>query len=79
MFSSVLTSNNSSPLYLNADINECKANLHHCDAMAYCLDKEGSYNCVCKEGYESVGTNKTAYEGQCKGMLTEIKKFQNRC
>ncbi|XP_022808410.1 uncharacterized protein LOC111345401 [Stylophora pistillata] len=37
------------------DINECTAKAHWCDANALCQNAEGSYKCVCKDGFTGDG------------------------
>ena len=45
------------PFSLYSDINECKANVHNCDANAFCNNTEGSFNCTCSPGYTGNGTS----------------------
>ena len=39
------------------DVNECTGSSHDCDENAECVDSEGSYNCVCKDGYVGDGSD----------------------
>jgi len=42
-----------------ADINECELEIHTCSSNAICTDKDGSFNCTCREGFEGDGFNCT--------------------
>ena len=44
---------------LLSDINECTANVHNCDANAFCNNTEGSYKCTCSSGYDGNGISCT--------------------
>ncbi len=33
------------------DVDECEDGTHQCDANTQCTDTEGSYECVCSNGY----------------------------
>ena len=35
--------------------NECVDNTHNCDLNANCFDKDGSFGCKCKKGYDGDG------------------------
>jgi len=37
------------------DVNECAEHTHNCDVNAICINNQGSYDCVCKAGYEGDG------------------------
>ena len=40
-----------------SDIDECvDASLNNCDTDATCTNAEGSYQCVCNDGYSGDGT-----------------------
>ena len=38
------------------DINECVQNTYTCDALASCVNNEGSYTCRCRIDYIGDGT-----------------------
>ena len=46
---------------LISDIDECVASTHDCAKEARCVNKPGSFECTCREGYQ--GDGKT-----CRGM-----------
>ena len=37
------------------DLNECVLNTHNCDVHAECLNREGSFECLCDEEYVGDG------------------------
>ena len=41
--------------YLFTDIDECAEGTHQCDEHADCADTEGSYDCICHQGYDGDG------------------------
>ena len=46
-------------IFLNtiSDIDECvDASLNNCDTDATCTNTEGSYQCMCNDGYSGDGT-----------------------
>ena len=45
-----------------ADINECESDSKRCSSNAECVNNEGSYQCICRQGYEVRGA-------QCRGNL----------
>ena len=47
----------SSPFFKDGctDDDECTLNIHHCDPMATCKNTNGSYDCVCNEGFTGDG------------------------
>ncbi|CAK8688435.1 unnamed protein product [Clavelina lepadiformis] len=53
------------------DLNECMDNTHNCDKNALCINTEGSFTCICKEGYTGDGVT---CKGLCEGKTSEIIK-----
>ncbi|XP_068718781.1 uncharacterized protein [Montipora capricornis] len=47
-----------------ADFDECKAHQDNCGHHATCVNKEGSFECKCNDGFEGDGIS-------CKGVLTD--------
>jgi len=45
--------------FVHADIDECVRGTHQCDMNGNCTDNIGSYDCVCRSGYEGDGFNCT--------------------
>lgn len=43
------------------DIDECARDSDNCDLNANCVNTQGSFECVCREGYEGNGR-------MCTGM-----------
>ena len=43
--------------YFPPDINECLLGEANCHSDAICTNFGGSFNCVCKHGYEGNGTH----------------------
>jgi hypothetical protein len=39
----------------SADINECEENLDNCSENADCINYPGTFDCVCKDGFEGDG------------------------
>ena len=37
------------------DDNECELDLYHCDSFAQCKNTNGSYDCICREGFSGDG------------------------
>lgn len=50
-----------------SDIDECDLDLHDCDAFADCQNTVGSWECTCKDGYESALTP-PARTGDCNNI-----------
>ena len=48
-----------------SDIDECEKETHNCDMNAFCVNIEGSYTCMCNDGYSGDGHN-----GTCEGTST---------
>ena len=42
--------------FLNTDINECSEGIDDCDINADCADTDGSFTCICRQGYSGNGT-----------------------
>ena len=48
---------------LYSDVDECKnVTLNNCNENADCLDTEGSFTCICREGYTGSGVD---CQGKC--------------
>ena len=41
--------------YSLPDVNECLTGDHDCHARADCINTEGSFQCVCQDGYAGDG------------------------
>ena len=39
------------------DLDECLLGLHNCDRNAFCVNKDGGFECTCKEDYFGNGTS----------------------
>ena len=50
------------------DIDECRGKFHNCDLNAFCINKDGSFHCVCNAGYTGNGT-------KCSGNLWTANKL----
>ena len=48
---------------MTIDIDECETNQHNCSDRANCNNTIGSYDCQCKNGYNS----SAEYEEECQG------------
>lgn len=48
------------------DIDECAEDPKACEVYAYCVNTPGSYNCLCKSGYENNGS-------MCSGIMLHLK------
>ena len=49
----------------SADINECSRGTDNCNANANCINTQGSFQCVCRDGYEGDGII-------CRGMTLSM-------
>ena len=47
---------------VSTDIDECTANSHDCHLDATCSNTDGSFSCICNQGYSGDGK-------QCDGMF----------
>ena len=42
-------------IFYSSDKDECIGNNHNCDPNSTCQNTEGSYKCICNEGYTADG------------------------
>jgi len=47
---------------LKLDIDECLLGTNNCHSQANCINTIGSFNCICKSGYQGSGVD-------CYGMI----------
>ena len=40
---------------MTIDVDECVFGMHNCDGNATCYNTDGSFNCLCNEGYYGNG------------------------
>lgn len=53
------------------DINECTTNTDNCDSNATCDNTQGSFNCVCNNGFRGNGTHCDGNNNQsCQSLLS---------
>ena len=45
------------------DIDECEELTHNCKIFETCANTDGSFNCVCDDGYESTLSGDSSCEG----------------
>ena len=60
------------------DLNECALERHDCDSNAWCIDRKGSYDCECKDGFIGNGIHcagKTEWEETDRNKATQRKKI----
>jgi len=55
-------------VFLDADIDECKANISNCHTNAVCNNTVGNYTCECECGYYGDGIT------SCVGKTTAISQ-----
>ncbi|EPB80398.1 hypothetical protein ANCCEY_00495 [Ancylostoma ceylanicum] len=64
-----------------ADVNECMVDNGHCDQM--CINKQGSYKCACREGYDLFVENGQGgvflEEGETGEHPLDVVKFNKTC
>ncbi|CAH1775918.1 unnamed protein product [Owenia fusiformis] len=46
-------------------VDECVEQLHECSELQYCEDLDGSYICLCKEGYTKTADNECEDNDEC--------------
>ena len=62
---------------LTLDIDECNSNGDPCHSNATCTDTEGSYTCVCDEGFTGDGYNCSGrWRLMSSRFCMEIKKYE---
>ena len=49
--------------WLFTDIDECTIGTHYCIDSEICVNLNGTYECVCKDGFR-------LQSGYCKGLIT---------
>ena len=71
------------PYSICLDIDECLSEEAECGPDAYCLNTEGSYECLCNDGYEGDGVecypiaiNSTTTEDTTTTTTTTTKRRQ---
>ena len=52
-------------IFILTDIDECSTKTHNCNLNANCTNTDGSFKCVCKEGYTGDGKS-------CNGKTHEF-------
>ena len=50
---------------LIVDVNECKCGAYPCGANTACINKDGSYECQCKDGFEGDPSTECTGTLQC--------------
>ena len=67
----------------STDIDECRETAELCGDFSHCVNLNGSFKCVCKEGFFGVGANCTGKHGLIsisKTILTEwLKRWNLQC
>ena len=56
--------------FILTDIDECSTTTHNCNLNANCANTDGSFKCVCKEGYTGDGMS-------CSGKTHEFYQWTN--
>ena len=58
-------------MFLPLDIDECAANdTHDCHTYADCINNNGSFSCICKNGFTGNGAF-------CKGTISPTPVFHS--
>ena len=57
-------------IFILTDIDECSTKTHNCNLNANCTNTDGSFKCVCKEGYTGDGKS-------CSGKTHEFYRWNN--
>ena len=52
------------------DIDECETGAHDCPADQICSNRDGSYECICHDGFQKSN-------GKCIGKTNNCKKCEN--
>ena len=55
----------------STDIDECTRGTDNCDVNADCINTEGSFQCVCRAGYEGTGQECTGI-CMCGGLVIPV-------
>jgi len=56
-------------LFLPPDVDECQNRTHNCDALAGCVNTDGSFTCECTAGFSGIGTMDTCVDvNECGGQ-----------
>ena len=60
--------------FFTADIDECLVNPSLCDKNADCTNSEGSYSCICKQGFTGDGAVcEGTYKFSEKVIMTSVR------
>ena len=57
-------------IFILTDIDECATKTHNCNLKANCTNNNGSFECVCKEGYTGDGKS-------CSGKTHDFNRWIN--
>ena len=58
------------------DFDECSLEPNPCDDHSNCINSDGSYSCICKQGFTGNGA---VCEGMCQGAPTMATAFAFVC
>lgn len=53
----------------STDIDECQMKTDNCHIMAQCINTDGSFMCICENGYSGDGTVCTGMQYTCTCVL----------